>query len=110
MSWINNFEEQADMNDKYIKVTGEMDLTVSLTIDPVRRDVQGTDGVTRTYWDLQCKDDKLLSCTNYLFGVIRRELDQLRGQVGLGWAVLRIKKVVGDKVSWVVVLKGVEPA
>lgn len=109
MNWIDSFEnneEQFDGN-KYIKLGADQEVIVDMVTAPVRRDVKGTDGKNRLYWDLHLMDGKILSCTNYLFSTIRRELDQLRG-VKVDNATLRIKKVVGDKVSWVVMLKQYE--
>ena len=105
MTWLDKFEtENGFGDDKYIKLGGEQDVTISMTVEPVRRQVVGTDGKERLYWDLETVDKKVLSCTNYLFGTIRKELDQLKGKE-LSTVTLRIKKVLGDKVSWIVVLK-----
>ncbi len=110
MSWLEKYEnaENDFGGDKYVKLSGDTDVTIDMVTEPVRREVKGTDGKNRLYWDLTTVDGKILSCTNFLFGVIRKELDQLKGKT-VDTATLRIKKVVGDKVSWVVVLKHSTP-
>jgi len=109
MTWLDKFEntETAFDGSKYVKLTGEQDVVIDMVTEPVRRDVKGTDGKTRLYWDLSIMGGMTLSCTNYLFNVIRKELDQLKG-IKVDNATVRIKKVSGDKISWVVVLKSYE--
>ena len=104
-NWIGKYNDSSAFSDeKYIKLGSETDVTLNLVVEPSKRVVPGSDGKDKTYMDLVCVDGKLLSCTGYLFSVICKELDQLKDKQ-VKEASLRIKKIQGDKVSWVVVLK-----
>ena len=106
MNWLDKFgnPEEENNDNKYVKLSGkETDVEINLTIEPVGRNVKGTDGKDRLYWDVMTSDGRVLSCTNFLFVTLRKELERLRGQ-DVSKATVRIRKITGEKVSWVVVL------
>jgi hypothetical protein len=104
MSWIEKYEENktGDLS-KFVKIGAETEVEIDLVTEPVSKVVRGTDGFEKTYYDVVCTDGKILSCTNYLFRVLRTELEKLRGRE-VSKATVRIKRSSGDKVTWMVVL------
>lgn len=104
MSWLDKMDSVEGSSDGYVKpwVDGS-EVTIDLDKEPVKRSVKGTDGVDRVYMDLYTLDSKVMSCTGFLFSQVRKELEQLKGK-SVSQATLRVKKVTGEKVSWVVVL------
>ena len=104
-NWLNNYvDEGVGSGDGYLRpwVDGT-EVTIDLEREPVKRAVKGTDGKDKVYMDLFSVDGRVMSCTGFLFSQVRKELDQLKDKV-VTQATLRVKKVSGDKVSWVVVL------
>lgn len=103
MSWLDKYEESKGDVSKYVQIGGETDVEIDLVAEPISKVVKGTDGFEKTYYDVSTTDGKVLSCTNYLFRVLRKELEKLRGK-DVTKAQVRIKRISGDKISWVVVL------
>lgn len=105
MNWLNTFKDDDNVSGEgYLRpwVDGS-EVTIDLSVEPVKRVVKGTDGKDKFYMDVFTVDKKVLSCTGFLFSQVRKELDQLKDK-SVSQATVRIKKVSGDKVSWVVVL------